>query len=108
MSISTGLFNNTLTLQVLTETADGQGGNTTVWADSTIFRGRISSLSAQERMAQDKATTIATHKIFCDNMTVTTADRIRNSDSTRYFQIKGIVNPSNSNHHLELTLLELD
>ena len=105
MPISAGLYNNTLTLQVLTETADGQGGSTTTWADSTIFRARISSLSAQEKMAQDRTTTIATHKIYCNNMTVTTADRIK--WDTVYFEITGIVNPSEAYDHLEITVREL-
>ena len=105
MPISKGLFNNTLTLQSLTETADGQGGVTLVWADAGSFRARISSLSAQERMAQDKTTSVSTHKIFCDSMTVTTADRIKWGDV--YFQITGIVNPSEAYHHLELMVTEI-
>lgn len=108
MGISSGLFNETFYPQTLAETTDGQGGVTQAWSDGTAFRGRLSSLSADERMSQDKQTVYATHKLFCDNQTITEAYRIRNSDSTRYFAIKGIINPSNSNHHLELTLLELD
>ncbi len=108
MPISSGLLIETFYPQTLTETDDGQGGVTTVWADGTAFRGRLSSLPVAERMSADKLTTYASHKLFCDYQTLTEAQRIRNSDSTRYFQIKGIVNPSNSNHHLELTLLELD
>ncbi len=108
MGISSGLLIETFTPQTLTETSDSQGGYVQTWADGTAFRGRLSSLSINERMSQDKTTVFATHKLYCDNQTITEAQRIRNSDSTRYFQIKGIVNPSNSNHHLELTLLELD
>ena len=105
MPISRGLFNNTLTLQVLTETDDGAGGSTTTWADSTIFRARISSLSAQEKMAQDRTTTIATHKIYCDNLTVATADRIKWGDV--YFEITGIANPSEAYSHLEIMVREI-
>ena len=108
MSISSGLLIETFTPQTLTETDDSQGGVTSSWADGTAFRGRLSSLPVAERMSADKLTVYASHKLFCDYQTLTETQRIRNSDSTRYFQIKGIVNPSNSNHHLELTLLELD
>ena len=108
MPISSGLLIETFYPQTLTETDDGQGGVTTAWTDGTAFRGRLSSLPIDERMSQDKTTVFASHKLFCNNQTITEAQRIRNSDSTRYFQIIGIVNPSNSNHHLELTLLELD
>jgi SPP1 family predicted phage head-tail adaptor len=106
VGISSGLFNHTLTLQTLTETDDGMGGITTAWADSGTFRARISSLSAQERLAQDKNTTFATHRIYCDNMTITTADRIK--WGSYYFQITGIKNPSEMYHHLEIDVREID
>ena len=107
MGISSGLLIETFYPQTLTETDDLQGGTTSAWADGTAFRGRLSSLPVDERMSADKLTTYASHKLFCNNQTINEAYRIRNSDSSRYFEIKGIVNPSNSNHHLELTLLEL-
>ena len=105
MGISSGLFNNTLTLYTLAETDDGQGGTTSVWTSSGSFRGRISSLSSQEKMAQDKLTNIATHKIFCGNMTVSPDDRIY--WGTVIFEITGIVNPSEAYHHLEIFVREL-
>ena len=105
MGISSGLYNAALTLYSLTETADGQGGVTNTWAAAGSFRGRISSLSSQEKMAQDKLTNIATHKIFCDNMSVLTDDRIYWGDVI--FQITGIVNPSEAYHHLEIYVREL-
>lgn len=108
MGISSGLLIQEFYPQTLTETSDNQGGYVQTWADGTAFRGRLSSLPAAERMNADKTTVFASHKLYCDNQTITEVQRIRNSDSTRYFQIVGIVNPSNSNHHLELTLLELD
>lgn len=108
MGISSGLLIETFYPQTLTETDDGQGGVTQSFVDGTAFKGRLSSLPVAERMSADKLTTYASHKLFCDYQSLTEAQRIRNSDSTRYFQIKGIVNPSNASHHLELTLLELD
>jgi len=110
--ISSGLLIETFYPQTLTEVDDLQGGVTTSWADGSAFRGRLSSIGTQtqvyETMANGKLTVYASHKLFCDYSSISEADRIRNSDSTRYFEIKGIINPSNSNHHLELTLLELD
>ena len=107
--ISSGLLIESFTPQTLTEVDDGMGGTTSSYVDGTAFRGRLSSLPVSERMSADKLTTYASHKLFCDySSSLSEDDRIRNSDSTRHFEIKGIVNPSNSNHHLELTLLELD
>ena len=108
MGISSGLLIETFYPQTLTEVDDGQGGTTSSYVDGTAFRGRLSSLPVTERMSADKLTVYASHKLFCNYQSLTEAQRIRNSDSTRYFEVKGIVNPSNSNHHLELTLLELD
>lgn len=108
MPISSGLLIETFYPQTLTETADGQGGAVTTWADGTGFRGRLSSLPINEGMSADKTTVIASHKLFCNNQTITEAQRVRNSDSSRYFQIKGVVNPSNISNHLEILVLELD
>ena len=105
MPISSGLYNNTLTLLRLTETADGQGGRTNTWADTGTFRGRVSVLSSAEKVSQDKVTSISTHKIFCDNMSVLPDDRIQ--WGTVIFEITGIVNPSESYDHLEIYVREL-
>ena len=109
MPISSGLLPETFTPQTLTETADSQGGATSSWADGTAFRGRLSSLPINEQFNADKTTVFASHKLYCNNQTIAETQRIRNSDSTRYFQIKGIVKPSNlDTGHLEILVLELD
>ena len=108
MPISSGLLIETFTPQTLAETSDSQGGVTSAWSDGTAFRGRLSSLPINEQFNADKTTVFASHKLYCNNQTITEAYRIRNSDSTRYFQIKGVVNPSNNSDHLELLLLEID
>ena len=109
MAISSGLLIETFYPQTKTLTDDGMGGQVETWADGTAFKGRLSSLSIDERMSQDKTTVFATHKIYCNVITLTETQRIRNSDSTRYFEIKGIIQPSNSaTGHLEILALELD
>ncbi len=105
MPISKGLFNNTLTLQTLTETDDGQGGVTVSWGGDSLFRARISPLSSQERILQNKATQTTTHRIYCDNMAVTTKDRILWGSIV--FEIIGITNPSEAYDHLEIDAREI-
>ncbi len=110
MSISSGLFNQTLTLQLLTETTDLQGGVTQTWADVGSFRARISPLTSQERLLQDRTTSATTHKVYCNNMAITTANRIRydySSDAYVYFEILGITNPSEAYDHLEIEVREV-
>jgi SPP1 family predicted phage head-tail adaptor len=106
MPISTGLLNQTLTLQTLTETADGQGGVTSVWTNAGSFRARISPLTSQERLIQNKETMTTTHKVYCDPMLVTPKDRIKWGDY--YFEIIGITNPSEAYHHLEIDVREIN
>ena len=105
MSISSGLFNNTLTLQNLTESDDGAGGVTQTWSDFGSFKARISPISSQERMLQNKTTQTTTHKIYCNNMLVTTANRVKWGDI--YFEIVGITNPSEAYDHLEIDAREI-
>ena len=105
MPISSGLLNQTLTLQSVTITDDGMGGQSEVWADIGSFRGRISPLTAQERLLQNKETMLTTHRIYCDNMTVTPENRIK--WGTYYFEIIGITNPSEIYHHLEINVREI-
>jgi len=106
MTISSGLLNQILVLQSFTETADGQGGQIFVWADIGSFKGRISPLSSQERMMQDKTLNITTHRIYCDPMDVMPNDRIK--WGTYYFEIIGITNPSEVYHHLEIDCKEIN
>jgi len=106
MGISNGLLNHTLTLQTFTETSDSQGGVTTSWADSGTFKGRISPLTSHEVLMQNKNTNVTTHKIFCDNMAISPKDRIKWGDY--YFEITGIINPSEMYHHLEIHVREID
>ena len=105
MSISVGLFNNTLTLQTLTETDDGQGGATVSWGGDSLFKARVSPLSSAERLLQNKVGQFTTHRIYCNNMTVTTKDRIKWGDV--YFEIVGIINPSEAYDHLEIDAKEI-
>jgi len=107
MGISNGLLIESFTPQTITEEDDGMGGTVTTVTDGTAFRGRLSSLPINERMSADKLTTFASHKLYA-NTSVTEAQQIRNSDFTRYFQVKGVVNPSNAGHHYEILVLELD
>jgi len=69
MSINPALLIDTFTPQTLASTADGMGGVTEAWSDGTTFKGRLSSLPIDERMAADKVTVYATHRLYCNNMT---------------------------------------
>jgi SPP1 family predicted phage head-tail adaptor len=101
-----GLFNNTFTPQTVTRTTDSVGGYTEAWTDGTAFRGRMRPLSNSERTSSDKVTVFATHRLYCDaSVTLTEADRV--TFDSRTFEVRAVRNPSESNHHLEIDLLEV-
>ena len=108
MSISPSLLIETFYPQVLTTTDDGFGGVSTTLTDGTAFKGRLSRISSAERVGNDKVSLESTHKLFCNYQVISPTSRIRNDDSTRYFNIKGIIDPSNLHDHLELYVAELD
>ena len=103
------LLIDTFTPQTYTETTDDQGGVTTAWTDGTDFDGRLSILSVSERMAQDKLTAVATHKVYC----LTSVDVDPNDQivlGARTFIVIGVQRPSNliTNGHLEIMVREID
>jgi len=104
--ISPALLPDTFTRQTLSRTADGMGGWTETWSDDSTFQGRLGSLPAEERLASDKVTVYATHRLYCNNLTISEEDRVKLG--SRLFEIKAVRNPSNINDHLELDLLEVD
>ncbi len=103
--ISRNLLNQTLTLQSLTVSDDGMGSQIKTWTDLGSFRGRISPITSQESIVQNKETMTTTHRIFCDPMTIDPSNRIR--WGSYYFEIVGIRNPSELYHHLEIDVKEL-
>lgn len=103
------LLIDTFTPQKATKTSDSQGGFTTLWVGGTAFSGRLSRLAVQERMAQDKETAIATHKVYClTSVDVDPDDRI--TLGSRVFEVVGVQRPSNltTNGHLEILVREVD
>ncbi len=108
--VFTGLLNNTFTPYTLAYTDDGVGGTTEAWTAGTVFQGRLSTMSANERMGADKITVYATHRLYCDASVSLTDDGKITFDG-RTFQIRSIQKPSEitgSIGHLEVDVLELD
>jgi len=105
----TMLFVDTFTPQVPTRTTDGQGGVTISYTDGSTFDGRLSKLTVQERMAQDKETAVATHKVYCmTTVVIDPEDRI--TLGSRTFLVVGVQRPSNltTAGHLEILVREVD
>ncbi len=105
----TNLLKDTFTPYTLGYTDDGVGGQVEAWTAGTAFKGRISILSAAERMGADKTTVFASHKLYCDpSVSLTTNGRV--VCGTHTYEIKTIQLPSNESTgigHQEVTLLEI-
>ncbi len=107
MPIPGGLFLETFYPVTITVSDDGMGGFINTETIGTAFRGRLSSVYSGEKMQDNRLTLISSHKLFCNYMSIDESSRIKNSASTRVFEITGIINPSDMNHHLELYLKEI-
>lgn len=106
----TQLLKDSFVPYTLTVTDDGVGGQTETWTAGTAFQGRLSIMSANERMGADKTTVYATHRLFCDASVSLTEDGKVTFDG-RSFQIRSIQKPSELSTgigHLEVDVLELD
>lgn len=106
----TQLLKDTFVPYTLAVADDGVGGQTETWTAGTSFQGRLSTMSASERMGADKTTVYATHRLFCDASVSLTDDGKITFDG-RTFQIRTIQKPSELSTgigHLEVDVLELD
>lgn len=104
--LNSALLVDTFTPQSPTVSADNTGGQITSWADGTAFKGRLSSVKTEERMNADKTTVFATHKVYCQVQTIDETYRLKLG--SRYFEILGVVKPSNlETGHLEILVKEV-
>jgi head-tail adaptor len=106
----TSLLKDSFVPYTLTVADDGVGGQVETWTAGTAFQGRLSILSANERMSSDKVTVYATHRLYCGaSVSLTAQGRI--TFDGRTFEIKSIQKPSELSSgigHLEVDLLEID
>ena len=78
-----------ITLQTLTNTADGQGGFTQSWADLTTIWGKLEPVSANERNFGERVEYQRSHKCVIRSRSDVVAS-MRVTFDSRTFQIKGV------------------
>jgi head-tail adaptor len=108
------LLVDTFIPQTKTITDDGTVGRTEIWTDGDSFLGRLSSVSVRESITNklvsasllSSVAVYSSHRLFCLG-TVTLTEQQRVKLGTRTFEIKGVNNPSNIDHHKEVDLLEV-
>lgn len=98
-------FRHRVTLQTLTETADGSGGFTSSWADTVSVWASITPASGYERAQGQQLEAIITHKMMMRYMAgLNTKQRIKFGD--RYFSITSIINLDEANRFLQIMAAE--
>lgn len=106
--LNPSLLIDTFTPQSPTRSKDTVGGTTISWSDGTAFKGRLSAIKAEERTNADKTTVFATHKVYC-NIQSSLDETYRLKLDSRYFEIVGIVQPSNlATGHMEILVKEVE
>jgi head-tail adaptor len=106
----TSLLKDSFVPYTLAVTDDGVGGPAQTWTVGTAFQGRLSIMGANERLAADKVTVYATHRLYCD-ASVSLTEQGKITFDGRTFQIKAIQKPSELGSgigHLEVDVLEID
>lgn len=106
----TQLLKDSFVPYTLTVTDDGVGGQIETWSAGTVFQGRLSILSASERLGADKVTVYASHRLYCD-ASVSLTEQGRVTFDGRTFEVRTIQKPSelvSGIGHLEVDVLEVD
>ncbi len=107
MDIS-GLCDKTIKIQTNIATTDGKGGIPDNWqVRYTNVAARIQPLSAREQAKWSGLPTMATHKVYIADgtLSISEADRIVFGD--RMFRILGVLNPDEQNYFLQLDCEEI-
>jgi SPP1 family predicted phage head-tail adaptor len=106
----TQLLKDTFTPYTLGVADDGVGGRVPTWTAGTAFKGRLSIISANERLSADKTTVYATHRLYCDaSVTLNATEQV--TFDGRTFEVRTVQKPSELSSgigHLEADLLEVD
>mgnify|MGYP003658961065 FL=1 len=99
--IYSGKLRNAITIERLTLSTDGAGGNTQAWATNKNLKAFIKPMSGGEYLHSQRLEARLSHRIYIRYTTdILNTDRV--SYNGRYFQIRAIINIEESNKWLEL------
>ncbi|HHV79087.1 MAG TPA: phage head closure protein [Firmicutes bacterium] len=95
------LLNQTVSIQRKERSPDGMGGWISDWVTVITTVARISPVSAKERIQYEQLQYPVTHKVYMlGSANVKPGDQI--VFGARRFSVKGVTNPSEMGHHLEV------
>lgn len=100
-----GSLNKRLELQSATQTSDGMGGFTEVWATVVTVWGAVWPVSASEQVQSMQTTMTISHKLRIRHRSdLLPSWRIK--FGTRYFNIISIINPNEKGRWLDILCKE--
>lgn len=103
--ISVADLRHKVTIQTLTETADGSGGFASSWADTASVWAKITPASGYERAQGQQLEAVITHKIIIRYRAgITTKQRIKYG--ARYFAITSVINLDEADRFLQIMAAE--
>lgn len=97
----TDYYNHTITLYTVTNT-NSSGEIIETWSTGVEIKGRIRPLNANEIYLQNKKTVIATHRMYCDYMTID--EKYKAIWGTSTFEIVAVQTPFNANRFMQIDL----
>ena len=104
-----GELRHTITIQQLTVANDTWGKSVPTWTDEVTTRASIWPMRSVERIESMKLDNELTHKIrirYRSGITAKMRIKFEKKNSTRYFNIRSIINPDERNIYLEMLATE--
>lgn len=95
-------YKSGFTVKRVTNVDDGAGSFTEQLSDLVSTYGKMRPLSGNEILANDKLNYRTTHRFYCPVIDIKPEDKIYDSTSEKYYEVKSIKNPMEMNVHLEI------
>lgn len=107
MALRAGVLNKRVTLQTVSNSADGRGGVTETWGDTVTLWAHIEELAGSEAFTGQQIASNLTHRVTLRYRT-SVAPQQRLKYGTRILKVISVRNPDQRNEMLEVMCSEED
>lgn len=107
MALRAGTLNKRVILQTVGTSADGRGGVTETWSDTTTLWAHVEELSGSESFESQQIASNLTHRVTLRYRTSVVPQQ-RLKYGTRILKIVSVTNPDQRNEMLQLMCSEED
>lgn len=95
-------YKSGFTIKRVTNVDDGAGSYTEQLSDLVSTNGRMRPLNGNEILANEKLNYRTTHRFYCPVTDIKPDDKIYDTTSEKYYEVKSIKNPMEMDSHLEV------